>query len=544
MGFLGVFFLLIGLGPEPEVRLTDATAASGIRWKHGAGSPRKTNIREQIGSGVALLDYDRDGWLDIYLLTGPAAVPSATLGNRLYRNNRDGSFTDVTESAGVGFRGWSMGACVGDYDGDGNLDLYVTNLGPNLLYRNNGDGTFTDVAQRAGVSCPRFSTGTAFADCDGDGDLDLFVTNYVAVEHTDPSRKDRVCNYYGLRVGCGPRGLEGAPDFLYRNNGDGTFTDVSQAAGVADAAMYYGLGVIWTDIDNDADLDLFVANDRTPNYLYRNDGRGEFEETGLLSGVAVGWDGQTQACMGVDIGDVDADGNPDIVVTNFSREYNAVYKSTAGTLFSDVSPQIGLGRPSFSFVAWGTQFFDVDSDGDQDLFVANGHTYPQVEEREWDERYAQRNQLFLNTGSGRFREPDSASARPGVGQVQPRGRVRRSGQRRRRRRGGQQRGRFPDHSAERHASEGTLADDPKLVGKSPNEPAIGARVTAAIPGRKLTREVRSGGSYLSQNDLRLHFGLGPAQRLDRLLVRWPDGKEQVLEDLPVNRFLTVTREAE
>ena len=543
MGFLGVFFLLIGLGPGPEVRLTDATAASGIRWRHGAGSPGKTNIREQIGSGVALLDYDRDGWLDIYLLTGPAAVPSATLGNRLYRNNGDGSFTDVTESAGVGFRGWSMGACVGDYDGDGNLDLYVTNLGPNLLYRNNGDGTFTEAAQRAGVSCPLFSTGTAFADYDGDGDLDLFVANYVAVEHADPSRKDRVCNYYGLRVGCGPRGLKGAPDFLYRNNGDGTFTDVSHAAGVADTAMYYGLGVIWTDIDNDADLDLFVANDRTPNYLYRNDGRGEFEETGLLSGVAVGWDGQTQACMGVDIGDVDADGNPDIVVTNFSREYNAVYKSTAANLFSDVSPQIGLGRPSFFFVAWGTQFFDVDSDGDQDLFVANGHTYPQVEEREWDERYAQRNQLFLNTGSGRFREPDSMSAGLALARSS-RGAA------------------FGDldNDGDIDVVVNNVDDSPtilrndtrrkghwltvKLVGKSPNEPAIGARVTAAIPGRKLTREVRSGGSYLSQNDLRLHFGLGPAQRLDRLLVRWPDGKEQVLEDLPVNRFLTVTREAE
>ncbi len=543
MGFLGVFFLLIGLGSEPEVHLADATAASGIRWKHGAGSPGKTNIREQIGSGVALLDYDGDGWLDIYLLTGPRAVAISSPGNRLYRNNRDGSFTDVTESAGLGFRGWSMGACVGDYDGDGSLDLYVTNLGPNLLYRNNGDGTFTEVAQRAGVSCPLFSTGTSFADYDGDGDLDLFVANYVAVEHTDPSRKDQVCNYYGLRVGCGPRGLEGAPDFLYRNNGDGTFTDVSQAAGVADAAMHYGLGVIWADIDNDADLDLFVANDRTPNYLYRNDGRGRFEEAGLLSGVAVGWDGQTQACMGVDIGDVDADGDPDIVVTNFSREYNAVYRSTAETLFSDVSPQIGLGRPSFPFVAWGTQFFDVDSDGDQDLFVANGHTYPQVEEREWDERYAQRNQLFLNTGSGRFQELDSAG--PGL-ELAKSSRGAAFGD--------------LDNDGDIDVVVSNVDDAPtilrndtprkghwltvRLVGKSPNEPAIGARATVVIPGRKLTREVRSGGSYLSQSDLRLHFGLGPAQRLDLLLVRWPDGKEQILKDLPVDRFLTVNREAE
>ena len=543
MGFLGIFVLLIGLGPEPEVLLTDATAISGIRWKHGAGSPGKTNIREQIGSGVALLDYDRDGWLDIYLLTGPAAGPSNSPGNRLYRNNGDGTFSDVTESAGVGFRGWSMGACAGDYDGDGNLDLYVTNLGPNLLFRNNGDGTFTDVAQRAGVSCPRFSTGTAFADYDGDGDLDLFVANYVAVEHTDPSRKDRVCNYYGLRVGCGPRGLKGAPDFLYRNNGDGTFTDVSHAAGVADGAMYYGLGVIWTDIDNDADLDLFVANDRTPNYLYLNDGRGGFEESGLLSGVAVGWDGQTQACMGVDIGDVDADGNPDIVVTNFSREYNAVYKSTAGNLFSDLSPQIGLGRPSFPFVAWGTQFLDIDSDGDQDLFVANGHTYPQVEERDWDERYAQRNQLFLNTGSGRFQE--LVSAGPGLA-------LARSSR-------GAAFGDL-DNDGDVDVVVNNVDDSPtilrndtprrgnwltvRLVGKGPNEPAIGARVTAEIAGRKLTREVRSGGSYLSQNDLRLHFGLGPAQPLDRLLVRWPDGRQQVLVDVPVDRFLTVTRAAE
>ena len=533
--------LLLASEPKSHVLLTDVTRSTGIDWIHRGGPSQRTNIRGQIGSGLALFDYDGDGWLDVYFLSGQG--PSGQReGNRLYRNNRDGTFADVTRSAGVAYRGWSMGACVGDYNADGWPDLYITNLGANILYRNNGDGTFADVTAQAGIECPHFSTGAAFADYDRDGDLDLFVSNYVeAADTLTPTGEDKLCDYYGLRVPCGPRGLRGEPDFLYRNQGDGTFEDVSTAAGVSDRERSYGLGVTWSDIDDDGDQDLFVANDRGSNYLYLNDGKGRFEENALLTGVAVGWNGQAQACMGVDIVDFDLDGRFDLVVTNFSREFNAVYQNLGGGFFSDVSQRSGLGLPSLPFVAWGTRFFDVDSDGDLDLFVANGHTYPQVDDSESEEHYAQPNQLFLNLGGGKFKE--LAAGGTGLDLVQCSR--------------GVAVGDF-DNDGDVDVLVNNLDDTPailrndtrtaghwlnvKLVGNAPNQLAIGALVTAVVGKHQLLQEIRSGGSYLSQSDLRLHFGLGQANRVDRLVIRWPDGQEQILEDLPGDEFLTVSQE--
>ena len=540
MHFLLSFLLL--LPAAAKIEFSDMTISSGVGFTHHGGSLEKRMLVEQMSGGVGLFDYDGDGWLDIYFVTGPdSRTGSPAASNRLYRNNKDGTFADVTDAAGVGFQGWSMGTCVGDYDGDGAPDLYVTNFGPNVLYRNNGDGTFTDVTSRAGVACPLFSTGAAFADYDRDGDLDLFVANYVEFDVQNPPLKDMVCDYLGIRVACGPRGMKGGPDFLYRNDGDGTFTDVSQAAGVSDERGYYGLGVLWSDLDNDGDQDLFVANDATPNYLYLNNGRAGFEDQSFLGGVAVGGYGKNQACMGVDINDTDGDRQLDIVVTNFSEDYNTLYRNLGDARFLDVSHEAGLAFPSLSYLGWGAKFVDVDCDGNLDLFVANGHVHPQIDSRRLDVQYAQPNQLFLNSGDGRFREyraPESA-----LGGVEcSRGAA------------------FGDLDNDGDvdivinnldAAPTLLRNDTRrtgnqltvrLVGSRPNTLAIGARVSVFVHGRELVQEVRSGGSYLCQNDFRLHYGLGSAKRVDDMLIRWPDGREQRLEKIAADQFLTVRQE--
>jgi enediyne biosynthesis protein E4 len=527
--------------PSTTIRLTDVSASTGIDFLHHGGSLEKTAVIEEVSGGVALFDYDGDGWLDIYFVTCPSLRPgSQPVRNQLYRNNHDGTFTDVTLQAGVGFQGWSMGVCIGDYNGDGYPDLYVTNLGGNVLYRNNGDGTFTDVTRQAGVECGRFSTGAAFADYDGDGFLDLFVANYVEFDLTKPPKKGEFCDYHGLRVACGPRGLKGAPDFLYRNNGDGTFTDVSEAAGVSDQKGYYGLGVAWSDIDNDGDLDLFVANDMTPNYLYLNDGKGRFKEVGFVAGVAVAADSQVQAGMGVDVADYDSDGLLDIFVTHFSKEYNTLYRNLGKGMFRDDSYEVGLALPSLPYLGWGTKFFDVDCDGDLDVFVANGHVYPQVESVKMEEHYSQRNQLFINLGTGKFQELKSGGT--GLGVVKcSRGAA------------------FGDldNDGDVDIVINNMDDTPsivrndtqrtghwlgiKLTGRDPNRLAIGARVTAFIGTLQLVQEVRSGGSYLSQNDFRLHFGLGNADRVERLLIRWPNGVEQSLEGVAADQYILIAQ---
>lgn len=524
--------------PTASIRLSDVTALSGVDFHHHGGSLEKRLLVEEMSGGVALIDFDQDGWLDIYFVTGPAPDPgNGDVSNRLYRNLGDGTFTDVTEAAGVGFKGWGMGACVGDYNGDGWPDLYVTAVGANVLYRNNGDGTFTDVTESAGVGLPAFSTGCAFADYDGDGDHDLFVANYVEYDLQNPPMKDEICNYRGLRVACGPRGMKGAADVLFRNNGDGTFENISTAAGVVDAGPHYGLGAVWSDIDDDGDLDLFVANDVTPNALYINDGAGRFEEVGLLAGVAVGRNGESQACMGVDAADYDGDGFCDIIVTNFSEESNTLYRGLGEAFFEDFSYESGLTAATFRELAWGVKWFDVDADGDLDLFIANGHIYPQIDSRDLDVTYAQANQLFLNqegkltlaasTGTGMNVVKSSRGA--ALGDL--------------------------DNDGDIDIVVNNIDDIPtlirndtvpqghwiqiRLVGQSPHALAIGARIVLTAGGRTQAQEIRSGGSYLSQHDLRLHFGLGRATRIERLEIRWPDGSTRSLSDVEADQRLTI-----
>src|SRR5271167_1421850 len=388
-------------------QLEDVSAKAGIHFKH-TSDPAKKYIVESMSGGVILFDYDRDGWLDIYFTNAPSvemAVKGQKSRGALYHNNHDGTFTDVTDKAGMGTPCFAMGGAVGDYDNDGWPDLYVTCLGGNVLYHNNGDGTFTDVTAKAGVADGRWSAGAAFGDYDGDGFVDLMVTNYVDFHLNDLPGFGSApfCKYRGIDVQCGPRGLKGAGDLLFHNNGDGTFTDVSKAAGVDDPHGYYGLGAVWSDFNEDGRLDLFVANDSTPNFLYRSDGKGHFTEVGFLAGTAVSQDGSEQAGMGVTLGDYLHTGRLSIFVTHFSEEYAALFRNDGGMSFTDVSFRAGVATPTIPYVGWGTSFFDFDNDGWPDLFLVNGHVYPQVDTLDVGARYREPKLLFLNQRDGTFR---------------------------------------------------------------------------------------------------------------------------------------------
>src|SRR6266403_4717996 len=392
--------------PPVDVHFTDITEQAGIKFKH-VSSPEKKYIVESMSGGVALFDYDGDGYLDIYLvnsLTVDMVKSKQKTRSVLYHNNGDGTFTDVTDKAGVGDIGWGMGATIGDYNNDGWDDIYVTCLGPNHLLRNNGNGTFTDVTEKAGVGDPRWSTGAAFVDYDNDGKLDLFVSNYVDfdVNNLPEFGKGRTCQLKGIPVQCGPRGLKGAGDTLYHNNGDGTFTDVSKKAGVSDPEGYYGLGVICSDFDGDGLVDIFVANDSTPNFLYHNNGDGTFEDVSYLSGFALTNEGLAQASMGIAVGDYNRDGRVDFLITTFSDDYKTLYRNDGNNNFSDVTYPAGLGTPTIPFLAWGTGFLDFNNDGFLDLFIANGHVYPSVDQRDWGTTWAERPQLFRNLDGIKF----------------------------------------------------------------------------------------------------------------------------------------------
>ncbi len=560
----------------PGVGYTDATRAAGLEgFRHVSGGSAKDYVIEVTGSGLALLDYDADGWLDVYLvngstfpaLRGQAPPPSAAL----FRNNRDGTFQDVTTSAGVGNGRWGQGACAGDYDNDGDVDLYVTNFGRSRLFRNRGDGAFEDVGEKAGVAVDKWSTGCAFGDYDGDGRLDLFVAGYVALdlERLPPAPSGATaraaatgeaapppargmgaaytagaafCEYRAQPVMCGPRGLEGAPDHLFRNNGDGSFSDVSARAGVADASGFYGLGVAFLDYDDDGRLDLLVANDSTPNAVYRNRGDGTFEDVSYASGAALNESGQEQAHMGVAASDYDNDGRVDLHITNFADDYNVLYHNDGGGLFTDVSFAAGVGRASMPFLGWGTDFVDYDNDGWSDLFVANGHVYPMVDHFEWNTSYRQRPLLFRNL-KGKFVELGRAA---GGGLVAPRG--------------------LRGSAVGDLDNDGDLDivangyDEPPLVlrndggamaghwlqvrlmgdpaRKTPRD-AIGSVVFCTAGGLRRRGEVASGRGHLSQSDLRLHFGLGEATRVERLEVRWANGPAVVYPTEGVDRLVVI-----
>ena len=523
-------------------QLTDILSKTGIKFVHVA-APEKKYIVESMSGGVLLLDFDRDGWQDIYFPNAPT-VEMVLKGERsrsaLYRNNRDGTFTDVTERSGVGYPGFGMGGAVGDYNNDGWPDIYVTCLGGNVLYRNNGDGTFTDVTKSAGVADGRWSAGAAFGDYDSDGYLDLFVVNYVDFKFNDlpgfgslPS-----CKFRGIDVQCGPRGLKGAGDSLFRNNGDGTFTDVTKRVGVEDPSGFYGMQVVWSDFGNRGRLDAYVANDSTANFLYRNDDP-KFTDVGLLSGTAVSGDGSEQGSMGVAIGDYTHSGRFSIFVTNFVDEYNVLYRNDGDHNFTDASFTAKVAQVSRPYVGWGTGFFDLDNDTWLDLLVVNGHVYPQMDQISSGLGYKQSKLLHMNRGNGTFCDASSMAGPALLEKRASRGAA------------------FGDLDNDGHVDVvvGDLDDAPSILrngggdgnswitlelGAVKGSPlAIGARVKVVAGGITQIEEVRSGGSYLSQNDLRVHFGLGKAAKADLIEIRWPSGRVETLRDVVADKFHAV-----
>jgi len=547
------------------VTYRDVTGAAGLSsFNHVSGTPDKNYIIEATGSGVALWDFDGDGLVDIYLVNGSTldrlerGDPASR--SALFRNNGNGTFTDATIERGVANERWGQGVCVGDFDNDGFEDLYVTNFGKNRLYRNDRGRGFTDVADAAHVAEDSWSTGCAFGDYDGDGWLDLFVAGYVNLDlrhlpppanpaatrvpdtssapgRTSPESGSRMgasyspgatrCTYRSERVMCGPRGLKGAPDHLYRNNRDGTFTDVSAEAGVADRNGLYGFGVAWFDMDDDGRLDLFVANDSGPNYLYRNLGSGRFEDVSYPSGAGLDAQGREQAHMGVAVGDYDHDGRDDLHVTNFANDFNVLYHNDDGHNFTDVTTPLGLTLPTMPFLGWGTDFLDYDNDGWLDLLVVNGHVYPAADRFPWNTSYAQRALLFRNLAGKRFEDLGGAAGEvlstPRVSRGSAVGDIDNDGgidlvvnnlddrPTLARNDGGARAG---------HWLTVALKGDPAR--RCPRD-AIGSVVFLTAGGARHRAEVASGRGQMSQSDLRVHFGLGAETTVSSLQVRWANG---------------------
>ena len=523
----------------PKIAFRDVGAATGLDFHHVSGSLEKKYLLEAMSGGVAWIDYNRDHWPDLFLVNGGSWEGLATgrrgASNALFRNNRDGTFLDVTADARVQGDHWGMGAAVGDYDNDGWPDLYVCNYGANTLYHNNGDGTFTDGTAKAGVGDELWSSSAAFGDYDGDGWLDLYVANYLEFDHRRPPASD--CRYRGIVIPCGPQGLVPAPDTLYRNQRDGTFREVTRRTGVA-AHPSFGLGVIWWDFDNDGDLDIYVANDSLANFLFVNQGDGKFRETGVAAGVAFNEDGKEQASMGIALGDYNRDGALDLYVTNFSDDYNALYRNLGNGLFRDSSYFAEVVFPAWNFLGWGTFFFDYDNDGWEDLFVANGHLYPQLDRYQMDVTYAQRKHLFRNRRDGKFEDVAESLGEALAEPQSSRGAAAAD---------------F-DNDGDLDIAVNNLGSRPSLLqndlsngqnswvslslegaGRT-NRSAIGARVSIETAGERQMQEVTGGASYQSSHDLRLHFGLGPATTIDLLAVRWTDGTVQTFRAVTSNRF--------
>jgi hypothetical protein len=507
---------------------------------------RDTNryLLETTGCGAAFLDYDADGWPDIFLVNGttlegyPAGKEPTS---HLYRNRRDGTFEDVTRAAGVGATGWGQAACAGDLDNDGHEDLFVSAYGQNRLYRNRGTGAFEDVTARAGLLGPRtrWGTGCAFLDYDRDGSLDIFVANYIDLDlATAPTPDSGLCRYKGLRVACGPPGLTGGKNALYRNKGDGTFEDVSERSGIRKASGTYGLGASTLDFDDDGWVDLYVANDSNPSALYRNNRDGTFADIGVSAGCAYSQDGKPQAGMGVAIGDYDRSGTMDIFKTNFAGDTSTLYANTGAGLCEDRTFAGGIGLNT-RWLGWGAGFVDLDRDGWLDLFLANGHVYPEVDQLKTEAGYRQRKVVYRNLGNGRFEDVTERLGPPVTTAKAARGTA------------------FGDFDNDGdvdvlvnnvHDTPDLLRldSDPKahwlavrLVGTASNRSAIGSRVRLVAGGTTRVEEVRGGGSYNSQNDLRVHFGLGAVAQVDRLEVRWPNGLEEHWTGMAADRILTL-----
>ncbi len=540
-----------GFVKSGPVVFEDISESAGLtKWTHRMGAPAKTYLVETKGSGIGLIDYDNDGWLDIYVvngstfdaLDGKEAPPHAAL----FHNNHDGTFSDVAAQAGVTNDRWGEGVAIADYDNDGWPDIYVTNWGRNRLYRNNRDGTFTDVAEKAGVALGNWSSGATWGDFDGDGRLDLFVAGYLHLDRNhlpvaeQNGERNAFCMFRGAPVSCGPRGLRGEPDHLFRNNGDGTFTDVSEKAGVGDKPGYYGLGTVFADINNDSRPDLLVGNDSTPNYLYVNNGDGTFVDKSYESGFAVNGEGQEVASMGLALGDFENDGQLDIFDTTFSDSGKPLYRNEGDASFTDVSKDVGLGENLVPFLSWGDAFVDYDNDGWKDLLMANGHVYPEADRYAWGTSWKQRPMLFRNMSGKQF-EPVPAVEGTGLAEVMA-GRGMAVGDL------------FNDGKMDavinvmdghpvllRNVSSATNHWlELKLVGgaKSPRD-AVGATVYLTANGMRQRGDVLSGGSYLSTNDLRVHFGLGCATKANAIEVHWPSGNVERFSAPVVDRILTI-----
>lgn len=528
-------------GPEGRVQFTDVAADVGVRLRSVSGDSAQQYVVDAMVGGSAFLDHDGDGDLDLYVLNGSRVFgfpDGEAPRNALYRND-GATFSDATQATALGDTGWGMGCAVADYNNDGHADIFITNYGRNTLYENGGE-IFEDVTQRAGVGNEGFSTGCAFLDYDRDGDLDLYVANYVDFRHYMETTPNRRYEYRGLTVHFGPRGMRGEPDVFYRNEANGTFTDATAEANLVDHDRLYGLGVRAGDFDNDGDADFYVANDTGPNYLYQNGGDGTFTDVGWLMGVAFGESGESQGSMGIAFGDYDNDEDLDILVTNFWEQTNTLYSNNGGDMgFSDITFDARVGLESFRFLAWGAEFFDYDNDGDKDLFIANGHLFPQLSKANLGVNYAQPNQLFENLGDGTFDEVTQISGSGLQIEKVSRGAA------------------FGDYDSDGDVDifVFNLNDVPtllrndggnrknwllvRLVGTQSNRDGIGARARLRYGDQTQVKEVDSGSSYLSQNDLRLHFGLGDATAVDELQITWPSGLVQTIRDLPTNKVLVV-----
>jgi enediyne biosynthesis protein E4 len=539
---LGAAILLatVSLRAQSNVTFENVAQAIGVSFTHVNGASADKYLVETMGSGAAFLDYDNDGWIDLFVVDGGSIAsqkPEAKAAHRLFHNEGKGIFKDVTAASGIVHREYGMGACAGDVDGDGRIDLYITNYGANTLYRNAGNGAFTDITRTARVGLDGWSTSCAFLDIDRDGDLDLFITNYLDAPPSrnpfcgDPRRR--------IRVYCHPLNYTGLASVLYRNDGKGIFTDITAEAGIS-KSIGNGLGVAVGDYDDDGLPDVFVANDAVPNFLFHNDGKGRFSEVALAAGVSVGRDGKPRAGMGTEFADYNGDGRLDLVVTNHEFETHSLFRNDGKGSFSDASVEAGIASPTLPFVGFGVAFFDADNNGTLDLSIVNGHVIDNTAVFRPGSSHAQRRLLFQNTNGRRFAEV-SKQAGPGFS-VQTVGRtliesdidndgdvdlvITNNG--------------GPLEVLRNNVGRDGHAIEMRLVGVRSNRNGIGARVTVTAQGRAQMREVKSGSSYLGQNDLRVHFGLADATRIEKIDIRWPTGDVETIRDLAADQIVTVT----
>ncbi len=530
------FQYCVDVSAEPT--FVDVTESVGLTFVHTDGRSGLRFFNEFLGSGGGFFDYDNDGDLDIYLVNGAVQIQSPSTqaqSNALYRNDGDGTFTDVTEETGVGSTAYGTGATVGDYDNDGDLDLYVTNFGEDQLYRNDGDGTFTNVTTFAGVGNSNWGTSCAFADVDNDGDLDLYIANYAVYTLDNDIR----CEERGVHVYCGPHAYPAIHDTFYKNRGDGTFTDASHLYQPSGLLPRHGLGVTFGDYDTDGDIDLYVANDQDPNFLFQNNGNDNFLEIALISGVCYNDMGKEEAGMGTDFGDYDNDGRLDLTVSNYQTETNTVYRNYDGSFFIDSTITSGIAEVTHGYLGWGIRFFDYDNDGYQDIFVANGHLMDNITLLEKHVSYPQRNLLFRNMGNGTFVNVISrtdglalkkVSRGAAIGDYDNDGDldilVTNCNQR-------------PDLLQNVIGNQNNWIQI-QVVGQKSNRCGIGTRIKVVTETHAQYREVQSGGSYLSFHDLRVHFGVGKVEQIERLEIHWTSGQVDSETDLPVNqRFIAI-----